>query len=169
MFTDVPHVKSRARRRKWLDPVFQMIPYGQNKVYTHLFSRTIARTKEYSGLIIRLTFIPAIVLVFVENPFAIIAVALFFSYLTGFQLLPLYSRHNAMVWVHLYPVSHEVKKRAFVNLLFYILAGQAVLFILILLLKGSFLNAVYAGAAGLAFAAWFSGQYAPKRIGNANE
>lgn len=164
MFTDVPHVKSRVGRRKWLDPVFRRIPYGQNNVYTHLFSRTIARTKEYSGLIIRLTAIPAILLVFVDNPFVSIAVALIFLYLTGFQLLPLYSRHDLIVWVQLYPVPYEAKKRAFFQLLFYVLLGQAVLFAIILLLKGSLLSAVYTGAAGIAFAAWFSMRYAAKRI-----
>lgn len=166
MFTDVPHLKSNVGRRKWLDPIFRSIPYGRDQIYLHLFSRTLLRTKEYSGLIIRLTVIPAILLVFLENPYITIAVALTFLYLTGFQLLPVYRRHDLKVWVQLYPISHHVKKQAFVKLLFYILAGQAVLFILVLVLKGSFLNAVYTGAAGIALAAWFSMRYAPKRVGD---
>lgn len=164
MFTDVPHLKSRVGRRKWLDPIFRSIPYGQHHVYLHLFSRTLLRTKEFSGLIIRLTLIPAILLLFVDNPYISVALTLAFLYLTGFQLLPAYRRNDLKVWVQLYPVSHHDKKKAFLKLLFFIMAGQAILFVIIQAVNGNFLNAVYTGLGSTAFAAWFVMKYASKRV-----
>lgn len=164
MFTDVPHLKSRVGRRKWLDPIFRPIPYGQQQVFLHLFSRTLLRTKEFSGLIIRLTIIPALLLWFVDNPYISVAIALVFSYLTGFQLLPVYRRNDLKVWVHLYPVSNHDKMKAFLTLLFFVLAGQAVLWIIIQALKGQLLIAGSTCLASAAFVAWFVKVYASKRV-----
>ncbi|MBM7715067.1 ABC-2 type transport system permease protein [Bacillus thermophilus] len=165
MFTDVPHLKSRVGRRKWLDPIFRFIPYGQQQVYVHLFSRTLLRTKEFSGLILRLSVIPAILLWFVANPYIAVAISVAFLYLTGFQLLPVYRRNDVKVWVHLYPISPHHKKKAFLKLLLFVLAGQAILFVIIQLLNGNFLNAVYIGGASAAFTAWFVKVYAAKKVG----
>lgn len=45
------------------------------------------------------------------------------------------------------------------------LAGQAILFVIIQLLNGNFLNAVYIGGASAAFTAWFVKVYAAKKWG----
>ncbi|WP_144463523.1 ABC transporter permease [Siminovitchia fortis] len=164
MFTDVPHIKSKVWRRKWMDPLFRFIPFADKNTYRYLYSRTLVRTSEYSGLIVRLTLIAAVLLFFVDNLYAAIGISILFLYLTGFQLLPIFRRHDAKVWVHLYPVLPLYKKLDFYRLLIQVLVVQGLVFGLAALLGGSLVNAGLILMASLLFAFVFGKQYAPGRI-----
>ncbi|MBD8003794.1 ABC transporter permease [Bacillus norwichensis] len=164
MFTDVPHLKSKVRRRKWLDPVFHFISFGDKNTFRYLYSRTLVRTSEYSGLIVRLTLIAAVILAFVNNLYVAIGVSLIFLYLTGFQLIPIFKRHDAKVWIHLYPVPSLYKKLDFYRLLVQVLAIQGLVFGAATALSGSFINAGLVLAVSLLFAFVFGRHYAPGRI-----
>lgn len=122
------------------------------------------RTSEYSGLIVRLTLIASVLLFFVDNLYAAIGISILFLYLTGFQLLPIFRRHDAKVWVHLYPVLPLYKKLDFYRLLIQVLVVQGLVFGLAALLGGSFVNAGLILMASLLFAFVFGKQYAPGRI-----
>src|SRR5690606_14407573 len=89
MFTDVPHLKGQVKRRQWADFIFSSIPYGSEYTYRFLFSRTIVRSSEFSGLVLRLTLISGFIIIFSSNLYLHVAVSLLFLYLTGFQLLPI--------------------------------------------------------------------------------
>lgn len=164
MFTDVPHLKSKVWRRAWMDPIFRFIPFEEKNIFRYLFSRTIVRTSEYSGLIVRLTLIASVIVFFIENLYMAVGVALLFLYLTGFQLLPIFRRHDTKVWVHLYPVPPIYKKLNFFRLLIQVLVSQGVLFGLAAALGGNLVNAALILLASLLFAFIFGKQYAPGRI-----
>ncbi|RST75173.1 ABC transporter permease [Siminovitchia acidinfaciens] len=164
MFTDVPHLKSKVWRRKWLDPLFEFISFGDRNTFRFLYSRTLVRTSEYSGLIIRLTLLACIILYFIDNLYVAVGVAFLFLYLTGFQLLPIYRLHDTKVWVHLYPVPPVYKKQDFYLLLTQVLMLQGLLFALFTLAGGNIVNSGLILLLSIMFAFGFGKQYAPGRI-----
>lgn len=164
MFTDVPHLKSKVSRRKWLDPLFRFIPFGEKNTFRFLYSRTIVRTSEYSGLIIRLTLLACIILYFIDNLYVAAGVSILFLYLTGFQLLPIFLRYEPKVWVHMYPVPSAYKKMDFYRLIIQVLIVQGLLFGLITASAGNFVNAGLVFAISLLFAFAFGKGYVPGRI-----
>lgn len=164
MFTDVPHLKSKVWRRKWLDPLFRYISFEDKNTFKFLYSRTLVRTSEYSGLIIRLTLIACVILYVIDNPYVAAGVALLFLYLTGFQLLPIYRLHEMKVWVHLYPVPAAYKKEDFFGLLTQVLMLQGVLFGLFTLGGGNIVSAGLVLLLSIVFAFVFGKKYAPSRM-----
>ena len=145
LFTDVPQVKKKAKRRKYLD---WLIPKFKN-VYGYLFIRAIIRNGEYSGLYIRLTVIEFIVLLFIPKFWLSLVIGMLFIYLIGFQILPLYKYFDDNVFVHLYPLETNSKGKEFKSILLALLIINAFLatiavYIAIqnLLLSGAFLALV---------------------------
>ena len=145
LFTDVPQVKKKAKRRKYLD---WLIPNLKN-VYGYLFIRAIIRNGEYSGLYIRLTVIEFIVLLFIPKFWLSLVIGMLFIYLIGFQMLPLYKYFDDNVFVHLYPLEINSKGKEFKSILLALLIINAFLatiavYIAIqnLLLSGAFLALV---------------------------
>lgn len=142
LFTDVPKLKARVKRRKWLDWLLQFISYGQDHTYTHLFVRTFLRSGDYLGLFIRLTVIGGLGIYFISSSAGQLIIVLLFLYLTGFQLMPLRIHHQNNLFADMYPVSQSIEEQSFNNLLAVILFIQAVVFSLIILLKGKLLFAL---------------------------
>lgn len=145
LFTDVPQIKKKAKRRKYLD---WLIPNLKN-VYGYLFIRAIIRNGEYSGLYIRLTVIEFIVLLFIPKFWLSLVIGMLFIYLIGFQMLPLYKYFDDNVFVHLYPLETNSKGKEFKSILLALLIINAFLatiavYIAIqnLLLSGAFLALV---------------------------
>ncbi|OQR15871.1 protein EcsB [Ligilactobacillus salivarius] len=145
LFTDVPQVKKKAKRRKYLD---WLIPKFKN-VYGYLFIRAIIRNGEYSGLYIRLTVIEFIVLLFIPKFWLSLVTGMLFIYLIGFQMLPLYKYFDDNVFVHLYPLETNRKGKEFKSILLALLIINALIsaiavYIAIqnILLSGAFLALV---------------------------
>ncbi|EIJ81955.1 ABC transporter, permease protein EscB [Bacillus methanolicus PB1] len=166
LFTDVPKLKDRVKRRKWLDWMVNRVEFQHSKTFTHLYVRTFFRAGDYFGLFIRLTLIGAVGLYLISFGFGQIVIVLLFLYLTGFQLLPLWNHHQKILWVNLYPVKDEFKVKSFHRLLLMILLIQSVVFSLILLLKGEWAEALAALAAGISFTYYFVFIYSKKRLQN---
>ncbi len=155
MFTDVPKLRDRTRRRKWLDWLVNVIPYRQDFAYSHLYIRTFARAGDYFGLLVRLTVIGGGALYFLTYGPGQILLALLFMYLTGFQLLPLWNHHQNKLWVSLYPLREELRRKSFTSLLLGIMIFQAAIFAGIILIKGDLVFGAIVLAAGGAFALFF--------------
>jgi ABC-2 type transport system permease protein len=164
MFTDVPKLRDRTKRRRWLDWLFKSIPYKQDLVYSHLYLRTFARAGDYFGLLVRLTFIGGAALYFFTYGPGQILIALLFLYLTGFQLLPLWNHHQHKLWVDLYPVTEKARKQSFTSLLSRILIFQTVIYAAIVLLKGDWLLGAILLAAGIAFSLFFVYFYSQSKL-----
>ncbi|WP_421384078.1 ABC transporter permease [Bacillus salacetis] len=164
MFTDVPKLKGKVHRRKWLDAFLNSMKYDQKQTYKFLYVRSLLRTSEYYGLYIRLSLISMAILFFSDSLWICTLTGLLFMYLTGFQLIPMYKRFDYKIWVSLYPVAESVKKQSFQQVVQWSLIVQAVLFSLALALSGQFLGAGIQLAAGLLFAFAFSQFYLIQRL-----
>lgn len=164
LFTDVPKLKDTVKRRKWLDLFIKRIAFSQEKTYFYLFSRTFLRSSDYLGLFIRLTVIGALALYFISFGLGQILLSILFLYLTGFQLIPLWNHHQNKLWVDLYPVAQEYKFAAIHYLLMVVLTIQAIVFALIIFIKGDFVVSLLELLAGVGFNYLFVYIYSKKRL-----
>ncbi|MBT2638980.1 ABC transporter permease [Bacillus sp. ISL-39] len=164
MFTDVPKLRDRTKRRKWLDWLVNIIPYKQDLTFSHLYLRTFARSGDYFGLLVRLTIIGGAALYYLTYGPGQIFFALLFMYLTGFQLLPLWNHHQNKLWVGLYPVPEYARMKSFTSLLLGIMIFQAAVFAGTVLIKGEWLSAAIVLASGIAFSLFFVYFYSRSRL-----
>lgn len=134
LFTDVPKLKERVKRRPWLNWVTGLISYSKKNTFRYLYTRTFLRTSDYLGMYTRLTIIGALIIYFVPFQYGKAFVMILFLYLTGYQLITLWRHHSLKIWVRLYPVSEESKLSSYLQFLFQLLIVQCVLFAVILLL-----------------------------------
>jgi ABC-2 type transport system permease protein len=163
MFTDVPKLKGKVHRRRWLDFIVKT-DFSQRDSYRHLYLRSLVRTSEYSGLYIRLTLIGAVLIYTNQSIIFNILTALLFLYLTGFQLVPLYKRFDYKIWVLIYPLSKELKTSSFKKVLTQSMMIQSIIFALPLIIKGLWLEGVIILLAGFVFSLLFSQYYLAQRL-----
>ncbi len=164
MFTDVPKVKDTVKRRKYLDFLISRMKFSQEETYMYLFSRAFLRSSDYLGLFVRLTVIGSLAIYFITFGIGQILLSLLFLYLTGFQLLPLLRHYQNKLWIDLYPVSEKYKQAAFHSLLMVILSIQAIVFALLILLKGEVGAGLLGLLAGLLFNWLFVYVYSKNRV-----
>lgn len=164
MFTDVPKLKDRVKRRKWLDWLLSGIPFKQDATFKNLFVRTFLRSGDYFGLYIRLTLIGAGAIYLISYGMGQIVLVPLIMYLTGFQLLPLWNHHQDKLWVNLYPVKADIKEKSFKKLLTGILYVQAIILSLAVMANGGLLASLLALAAGVLFAYVYTHFYIQKRL-----
>jgi len=164
MFTDVPHLTGRVKRRKWLDPIFSRIPFDSKFTYRFLFSRTLVRTSEYSGLVVRLSIIAALILLYSNNLYFSLIISCLFIYLTGFQLIPMIKRHDLKIWPDLYPVPPQQKRTALLQLLMKVLVVQAILFSVSACIGLPFIEGIIVAIVTIIFALIFSNVYTKTRL-----
>ncbi|ESU32491.1 hypothetical protein G3A_10905 [Bacillus sp. 17376] len=164
MFTDVPKLRDRTKRRRWLDWLVNIIPYKQYLAFSHLYLRTFARSGDYFGLLVRLTLIGGAALYFLSYGPGQILFALLFMYLTGFQLLPLWNHHKNKLWVDLYPVPENARRKSFTSLLLGIMIFQAAVFAGTVFIKGDLLLGAIVLASGTAFSLFFVYFYSKSKL-----
>lgn len=164
MFTDVPKLRDRVKRRRWLDWVLGGLAYAQEQTFSHLYLRTFLRAGDYFGLFIRLTLIGAGAIYLLSFGYGQVLLVLLFMYLTGFQLLPLWNHHQNKLWVKMYPIEGALKEKSFIRLLSGILYVQSVILSLSVLAKGDMLTAMASLIAGFVFAYFFANIYSKKKL-----
>ncbi|QED47137.1 ABC transporter permease [Cytobacillus dafuensis] len=164
LFTDVPKLRQRVKRRKWLDWVFSKLPFAQNVTFSHLYARTFLRAGDYFGLFIRLTLIGAGIIYFFSFGLGQVLVVLLIVYLTGFQLVPLWNHHSNKLWIKLYPVNEQLKIQSFKRLLTNVLYCQTVLLTITIFIKGEWKMAILSLAAGFGLSYFFSNVYIQKKL-----
>lgn len=164
LFTDIPSLKGKVRRRKYLDGFLKGIKPVHQKTFDYLYARTFLRGTEYSGLFIRLTGIAAILIVVTHSFYVGLFLAVIFIYLTGFQLLPLYFHYDNMALTNLYPVKETLKTGALKRLLMMILLCQSVIIVIASLLVLSITESLLMGIVALVFSVVFCQFYLPSRI-----
>ncbi|WP_102271908.1 ABC transporter permease [Cytobacillus massiliigabonensis] len=164
LFTDVPHLRDRVKRRSWLDWLFRRLAFAQKNTFSHLLVRTFLRAGDYFGLFVRLTIIGAAGIYFISFGYGQILLVLLFMYLTGFQLLPLWNHHQNKLWVKLYPLDERLKEQSFKKLLSKILYLQALILSLAVLAKGEWIIAIISLIAGIGLAYLFTRIYIKKKL-----
>ncbi|MDA2341658.1 ABC transporter permease EcsB [Bacillus cereus] len=167
MFVDVPALKERVARRKWLDFILSMI--GEKRTYLYLYTRTFLRSGNYFGLYVRLLALGGVILYFIPFLYGRFIVSLIFLYLIGYQLLTLWKHHRMKIWLDLYPVGGEEKKKDFLTLLNAILITGSVIFTIIFALATKdFMMTGILLVVSIVFSIGFVYQYGAKRIERLN-
>ncbi|WP_436864789.1 ABC transporter permease EcsB [Bacillus fungorum] len=167
MFVDVPALKERVARRKWLDFILSMI--GEKRTYLYLYTRTFLRSGNYFGLYVRLLALGGIILYFIPFLYGRFIVSLIFLYLIGYQLLTLWKHHRMKIWLDLYPVGGEEKKKDFLTLLNAILIiGSIVFTVIFALATKDFMMTGILLVVSIVFSIGFVYQYGAKRIERLN-
>lgn len=164
LFTDVPKLKNRIKRREWLDGLLLRIPFRQSASFTFLFMRTFLRSGDYWGLFVRLTLIAGAAIFFLTWGIGQVILVVLFIYLTGFQLLPLWKHHQNHSLLALYPINRQAKEKAFLGFLRKVLWTQSVLLSLVLAVKGDLMFALASLAAGIVFTVYFVSFYSQRKI-----
>ncbi|EJS66374.1 ABC transporter permease [Bacillus cereus] len=167
MFVDVPALKEKVSRRKWLDFILSMI--GEKRTYLYLYTRTFLRSGNYFGLYVRLLVLGGVILYFIPFVYGRFIVSLIFLYLIGYQLLPLWKHYRMKIWLDLYPVEEDEKKEDFLALLNAILIiGSIVFTILFALATKDFIMTGILFVVSILFSIGFVYQYSAKRIERLN-
>ena len=89
LFTDVPEVHQKIKRRRYLDWLLPRIQQDSHQTYKYLYWRGFWRNSEYSGLFMRLTIIGILLMLFINLKWVSLLIGLLFIYLTSFQLIRL--------------------------------------------------------------------------------
>ena len=164
LFTDVPKLRDRTKRRIWLDWLINLLPYRHDLTFSHLYLRTFLRSGDYFGLLVRLTVIGGAALYFFTYGPGQILIAVLFIYLTGFQLLPLWNHHQNKLWVGLYPVQEKLRRQSFTSLLTIILVFQSTVFAAIVLFKEEWVIGTVLLATSIAFSLFFVYFYSRRKL-----
>jgi ABC-2 type transport system permease protein len=164
MFTDVPHLRNRIKRRKLLDVFVTRIDYKQNLVFSHLYWRTFFRSGDYLGLSVRLTVIGGIALFFLSYGMGQVLLAVLFLYLTGLQLMPLWNAYQDKLWISLYPLSIDMRKSSFKKTISTVLYVQGVILSAVVALKGDFATGLITLIASFIFTLVFVSLYMNKKL-----
>lgn len=130
LFTDVPQVAAKIRRRRYLDPLWRWVNRRQADPYLYLFTRGLGRDSDTFGLITRLSVIGLVALIFIHQQWASLLVMILLVYLIGFQLLPFYRQYERNVFTHLYPITRSQQLQAFQKVLILVLTIVALVFVL---------------------------------------
>lgn len=167
MFVDVPALKERVSRRKWLDFILSII--GEKRTYLYLYTRTFLRSGNYFGLYVRLLALGGVILYFIPFLYGRFIVSFIFLYLIGYQLLTLWKHHRMKIWLDLYPVKVDEKKKDFLTLLNAILIIGSVIFTVIFALATKdFMMTGILLILSILFSIGFVYQYGAKRIERLN-
>ncbi|CAI2589380.1 hypothetical protein AKUH3B110M_06260 [Apilactobacillus kunkeei] len=129
MFTDVENMQGAVRRRSYLDSLFKMF---NGDVYSVLYSRGIARDREISGLLTRVSILGAIIIGAIKLEWMAVLIALLFIYLIVFQLIPYFTNFEDNVFISLYPISFDQQVKSFTNVI-----GKIMILVIIVLMVGS--------------------------------
>lgn len=139
-FTDVPHIRGKKRRRKWLDAFYAFAPYGQRNAQFYLVLRTFIRTDDYFYLWVRLTFISVLGVIFIPFPIVAIVFTSALAFATAVQLRHALLSGHEFRMDQLFPVEPEARKAAVNKLLRMIQLIQALFVLIAVLVQGEFTN-----------------------------
>lgn len=128
LFTDVPEVTARVKRKKYFDFLLNRIDTTHQNTYFYLYTRRFLRGSEFSGLYFRLLVIGALLSAVIAEVYISLIIGSLFLYLIGFQLLPLYNQFQYMTMTRIYPVAAAQKEKAVKKLLSIILTFAAIVF-----------------------------------------
>lgn len=163
VFIDAPTGKEHAKRRRYLDGVVRRLSRSQNP-YQYLIARAFLRGNSYFGLYMRLTVLGMFILALSEMPVFNVLLGILLLYLTGFQLLPLYSQVSDNVMVRLYPQTEQQRQQGFLKVLTFILGAQAILFALATSVGTNVLFGAIAAGTNVVFILFFGKIYVKKRL-----
>lgn len=164
LFTDVPEIEAKVKRRKYLDGLLARIPFKQSNTYLYLFMRRALRGSEYSGLYLRLVIIGGILIFTLQDFLFATGVAALLIYLIGFQMIPLYSQFDYISFIQLYPVSQKTKQASLQKMIASLLGIASLVFAGVALTQLSVIDSLLLFAILIGETVLFVWFYVPARI-----
>ncbi|MGM8366324.1 ABC transporter permease [Virgibacillus sp. W0181] len=152
MFAEVPHLKIRIKKRRWLAGLLgRNVKFSRQNTYDYLYRLTFIRSGDYLGMYLRLIIIGGVLIYIVPMDWLKLVFAILFIYLSSFQLTTLYTHHRTVIWIDLYPVEEKDRLRAFIKWVSQLTIIQTSLFALLFLFMMNYTGAVILFIAGLIF------------------
>lgn len=165
MFTDVKGLRTKVKKRSYLNWFRNYILRANSSFYSFFYSAKFIRG-QYFGLIIRLMLVGLfLILVLARNNWKIAAVIIFiFSYLIGFQILPLYYEAEQTELTKIYPLNKNEKTRAIITIITNLLIIFSVVAIAIFLIYANRFNSLELLVAALIIIVILTRIYLPWRL-----
>ena len=129
LFTDVPQVQGRVKRRAWADGIIKYLSH-QDGQWGYLYARGFVRGSDTSGLVVRLTLILAIITFFIPINWLQTVVLALSLYVIVSQLGPEYHQFDNKVFTYLYPLEAKQRQNAYLSLTRRVLWPVAIILIL---------------------------------------
>lgn len=129
LFTDVPQVQGRVKRRAWADGIIKYLSH-QDGQWGYLYARGFVRGSDTSGLVVRLTLILAIITLFIPINWLQTVVLALSLYVIVSQLGPEYHQFDNKVFTYLYPLEVKQRQNAYLSLTRRVLWPVAIILIL---------------------------------------
>lgn len=165
MFSDVPHIKTRVRKRQWLVTlVTKNIPFNKRYSFDYLYRITFVRSGDYLGMYLRLIVLGGIFIYVIPNVWMKLLFVILFIYLSSFQMMTLYQHYRTVIWMDIYPVEVEDRRIAMLKIIYQLSFLQTIIFALIFLLSQAYLGFVLALVAGIIFTLLFVNGYVKKKL-----
>lgn len=164
MFTDVPHLKNKVKKRQWLVSLLNNVQWNKTSTYDYLYRITFIRGGDYLGMYVRLVVIGGLVIYFIPNLWMKLLFALLFLYMSTFQMMTLYNHHRTVMWLDLYPVPEAIRQKSLLKWLMQLAVVQSTLFAVVFLLEQQYLGFLIALLGGVAFNVVFIKGYVKKKI-----
>ncbi|WP_223700794.1 ABC transporter permease [Sutcliffiella deserti] len=164
LFVDVPGLKEKVKRRKWLDFVLPATGYHQNNSFQYLYLRTFLRSGDYFGLFLRLLVIGGVLLFLLPVGYSTYIAPLLVLYLTAFQLVPMWRHHYNKLWLSIYPVREEERNKAFLKMLQMILIIQTLILSVIVAFVASWNEVAIVLVGGVLFSILYTNGVVKKKI-----
>lgn len=164
LFTDVPHMKNRIKKRHWLKFLIDRVPLAKKHTYDYLYRIAFIRSGDYLGMYMRLLVIGGLLIYFIPNEWMKLIFAVLFLYLSSFQMITLYQHFRTNMWLDLYPVDIVVRRQSVMRLLTQLTAIQVVLFTLLFIIKGLFIWSIGMLTVGLLFMVVFFTGYVKRKL-----
>ncbi|MRG86936.1 ABC transporter permease [Salinibacillus xinjiangensis] len=165
MFTDVPHLKKKAKKRHFLvHLLINSIPFRQDQTFQYLYRITFVRSSDYLGMYVRLLLIAIFLIFWVPIVWFKLVFAVLFIYLSGFQLMTLWNHHRTIDWIDLYPVTKKVRKQALLQFLLMIMLVKTAILGIFILIAASWQEMLLLWGIGGVFSYLFVQMYVKNRL-----
>ncbi|MDO5457308.1 MAG: ABC transporter permease [Atopococcus tabaci] len=165
LFTDIPEIKSEAKRNKIFDPLIQSLPKANTSAALHLVSRGFFRNPSYINLYIRLLAIALILILLVPTPWMSLIIGLLFLFMIGFQLIPLANQYEKVKAQAVIPVAQDLIIRETQRLINWLLQAASLFFgIMGLFNTTDYIAAIVNMLIYILFSFLFTSFYIPRRL-----
>ncbi|WP_077297218.1 ABC transporter permease [Virgibacillus pantothenticus] len=164
MFADVPHLKSKVKKRHWLVRIFSRVPFSKANTYDYLNRITFIRSGDYLGMYVRLVIIGGLIIYVIPPLWLKIIFALLFLYLSSFQMMALYQHHRTILWLDLYPVALQVRQQSLLKIVLQLSVLQVILFTALFVVMGIYLGAIITFLGGIGFTVLFVHGYVKRKL-----
>src|SRR5690625_4758716 len=164
MFTDVPHLKTRMKKRRWLVSIVSKLPFEKKHTYDYLYRITFIRSGDYLGMYIRLLIIGGLFIYLVPNEWMKILFAVLFIYMSCFQMMTLYQHYRTNIWLDLNPVDQSLKRQAITKWILQLTIIQTILFATVFLVMQIYIGALLVFVGGTLFTIIFVNGYVKSKL-----